>query len=408
MQYVTQRFENTSAGLAQKDAYSRQMAAQGYHIVSEQLEGGHYKGGEQCCLFTLCIPCVFLAGRTPGSVVVTYGREVAPCPNCGAEVVAGYQCSNCMRIATDGAAQASSRTAQAKESMRKLETLLIDGTAGDYRFNWQSLLKPFPVAAPTLEPEPTPKRPPLIVRAAWAMPFLGRTFPWILKRRLAWDEFVYSEAAKRDAIVEQHNRAVEDWRRSKESFDQEQLAQVEERRRLYESKDEAALREYWARVLEQPIFGRQSKPARSLAYHETEGKLVISYVLPPVSELPKIDEVMFSQRENRTLEVPFSADRLTEMHRDLVIKIALVVMYRLFQSDTANALNLIALNGTIDTIDRATGREDSPCVIAVQAAKSDLMNMNFSLVETAACLNRLGGKVSENLAEFRPITPITE
>ena len=183
---------------------------------------------------------------------------------------------------------------------------------------------------------------------------------------------------------------------------------LEARRRLYESKDEAALREYWARVLEQPIFGRQSKPARSLAYHETEGKLVISYVLPPVSELPKIDEVMFSQRENRTLEVPFSADRLTEMHRDLVIKIALVIMYRLFQSDTANALNLIALNGTIDTIDRATGREDSPCVIAVQAAKSDLMNMNFSLVETAACLNRLGGKVSENLAEFRPITPITE
>ena len=40
MQYVTQRFENTSAGLAQKDAYSRQMAAQGYHIVSEQLERG--------------------------------------------------------------------------------------------------------------------------------------------------------------------------------------------------------------------------------------------------------------------------------------------------------------------------------------------------------------------------------
>jgi hypothetical protein len=96
------------------------------------------------------------------------------------------------------------------------------------------------------------------------------------------------------------------------------------------------------------------------------------------------------------------------MHRDLVIKIALVVMYRLFQSDTANALNLIALNGTIDTIDRATGREASPCVIAVQAAKSDLMNMNFSLVETIACLNRLGGKVSENLADFRPITPITE
>lgn len=408
MQYVTQRFENTSAGLAQKDAYSRQMAAQGYHIVSEQLEAGHHKGGEQCCLFSVCIPCVFLAGRTPGFVVVTYGREVAPCPNCGAEVVAGYQCSNCLRMAADGAAQASSRTAQAKESVRKLETLLIHGTAGDYRFNWQSLLKPFPVAAPILETEPTPKRPPLIVRAAWAMPFLARIFPWVLKRRLAWDEFVYAEAAKRAAIVERHGRAVEDWKHSKESFDQEQLAETEERRRLYESKDEASLREYWERVLGQPIFGHQSKPARNLVYHEQDGRLVVSYALPPVGELPTIEEVRFSQRDNRIIEVPFSADRLAEMHRDLIIKIALVVLYQLFQSDTANALNRVAFNGTIDTIDRATGREISPCLIAVQADKSDLMGINFSLVETIACLNRLGGKVSENLTELSPIIPTAE
>ena len=408
MQYVTQRFENTQAGLAQKDAYSRQMAAQGYHIVSEQLEAGHYKGGEQCCLFTVCMPCVFLAGRTPGLVVVTYGREVAPCPNCGAEVVAGYQCSNCLRAATDGATQASLRTAQVKESIRKLNALLIDGTAGDYRFNWQSLVKPFPVAAPTPEVEPTPKLPPLLIRAAWTIPILERMFPWVLKRRLAWDEFVYAEARNRAAVVEQHDRAVEDWKHSKESFDQEQLAQVGERRRLYESKDEDVLLEYWTDVLEQPIYGGQSKPARSLAYHELQGKLVVSYVLPPISDLPKIEEIRFSQRENRIIEVPFSAERLTELHRDLIIRIALVAMYRLFQSDTANALNSVAFNGTIDTIDRATGREINPCVIAVQADKSDLLNMNFPLVETTACLNRLGGKVSENLAELSPIAPITD
>jgi hypothetical protein len=408
MQYVTQRFENTQAGLAQKDAYSRQMAAQGYHIVSEQLEAGHYKGGEQCCLFTLCMPCVFLAGRTPGIVVVTYGRDVAPCPNCGAEVLAGYQCSNCLRIASDRAAQASTRTLQVKESIRKLDVLLIDGTAGDYRFNWQSLVKPFPIAAPKLDPEPASKRPPLMVRVAWAIPVLERIFPWILKRRLAWDEFVYAEVRNRAAVVEQHDHTVEDWKHSKESFDQEQLAQAEERRRLYESKDQDVLLGYWTRLLEQPIYGGQSKPARSLAYHEVQGKLVVSYVLPPMSDLPKIEEARFSQRENRIIEVPFSAERLTELHWDLIIRIALIVMYRLFQSDTANALNSVAFNGTIDTIDRATGREISPCVIAVQADKSNLLNMNFSLVETTACLNRLGGKVSENLAELSPIAPVTD
>jgi hypothetical protein len=56
------------------------------------------------------------------------------------------------------------------EKIRKLESLLIDGTAGDFRFNWQSLLKQFPFAAPTLETEPVPKPRPVIVRAARAMP----------------------------------------------------------------------------------------------------------------------------------------------------------------------------------------------------------------------------------------------
>ncbi len=408
MQYMTQRFENTRNGLSQKDAYSRQMAAQGYHIVSEQLEAGHYKGEEQCCLFVICMPCVFLAGRTPGSVVVTYGREVAPCPKCGIEVVAGYECSNCLRMAADGKANASSRTAQARESLRKLDALLIEGTAADYHFNWQSLVKPFQVVAPTLGPEPDQQRPPLIVRAAWAIRYLEKLFPWVLKRRVAWEEFVSSEKRKRAAVVEQYGRAVDDWVHSKESFDREQIAQVEERRLLYESKDKDALLEYWGRVLEQPIFGEQSTLATSLVYHEAQEKLLVTYGLPSIGDIPTIEEVRFSQHENRIIEVPLSAERLKELHRNLIIKIALVAMYRLFQSDAANALNSVAFNGTIDTIDRATGRPISPYVIAVQAGKSEVMNMNFALVETTACLNRLGGKVSEDLAELTPIDPITE
>jgi len=51
MQYVTQRFENTQGGLAQKDTYSRQMAAQGYHVVSEQLEAGHSKAESNAAFF---------------------------------------------------------------------------------------------------------------------------------------------------------------------------------------------------------------------------------------------------------------------------------------------------------------------------------------------------------------------
>jgi hypothetical protein len=395
MQYVTQRFENTRVGLSQKDTYSRQMSAQGYHIVSEQLEAGHRKGGEQCCLFAACVPCVFLAGRTSGFVVVTYGREVFSCPKCGVEVLAGTQCSNCLRIISGKAAHANALNAEAKKSINKVERLLADGIAGDYRFNWVSLVKPYPFVAPHLDPEPALKSVPLVVRAAWEIPYLERVFPWVLKRRLAWEEIVQFEARSRSEVVEQHGRAVEDWKRSKESLDQEQLAEAAERRRLYECKDQAALFEYWARVLEHPIYGVQTGPVRSMAFLQTPGKLILSYVLPPIAELPKIEEVRYSQRENAVTEVTFSAERLIKLYRDLIIQIALVVIYRLFQSDTANALNSVAF--------KATGREISPCVIAVQSEKLSFMEMNFSLLDAAACFERLGGRISEE-----PIAPIAE
>jgi hypothetical protein len=91
MEYITASFENTAAGLRRKDDYTKQVAAQGYKIVSEQIEQGHIKGEEQCCWALICLPAIFLAGRTPGKIVVTYGREttlthkqIVHCNKCGA------------------------------------------------------------------------------------------------------------------------------------------------------------------------------------------------------------------------------------------------------------------------------------------------------------------------------------
>ena len=75
MEYFTASFENTNSGLRAKDDYTSEVAREGYRIISEQIEQGHVKGGEQCCWAITCLPGIFLAGRTPGTIVVTYGRE---------------------------------------------------------------------------------------------------------------------------------------------------------------------------------------------------------------------------------------------------------------------------------------------------------------------------------------------
>ncbi len=96
MEYVTQQFENTPDGLRYKDAYTQYLAGQGYRIISEQLENGHIRGEEQCCLALICLPAIFLAGRTPGIITVSYGREASYCTWCGNPVtVQSLFCTNC-------------------------------------------------------------------------------------------------------------------------------------------------------------------------------------------------------------------------------------------------------------------------------------------------------------------------
>ncbi len=75
LEYRTLKFPNDKDGLRQKDESITQLAASGWRVVGESIEGGHIKGGKACCLVSICLPMGFLAGRTPGSVVVSLARE---------------------------------------------------------------------------------------------------------------------------------------------------------------------------------------------------------------------------------------------------------------------------------------------------------------------------------------------
>lgn len=76
-EYHTERFSNDAAGLSEKDSFCGRMADDGWTIASESIEPGHLKGSQACCLATLCIPLGFAAGRTTGTIVVTFKREGA-------------------------------------------------------------------------------------------------------------------------------------------------------------------------------------------------------------------------------------------------------------------------------------------------------------------------------------------
>ena len=75
IKYRTRTFPNTSQGINLKNKTSTELSKSGWKVVSEQIDPGHLRGGDACCLAFICLPLGFLAGRTKGVILVTYGRE---------------------------------------------------------------------------------------------------------------------------------------------------------------------------------------------------------------------------------------------------------------------------------------------------------------------------------------------
>ncbi len=439
MEYITQKFENTRAGLRQKDKYTDQLAAQGYRITSEQVEQGHTKGSEQCCWALVCLPGIFLAARTPGFIIVTYGREAvtAPaqlyCTSCGAEVPANASsCGSCgvellgkstsdQRAALQIVEQrklATAKTIEAQKSVQELDRLLVDSLGVDYRFDWNSLIKKYPVSKPkSRDVKPLPKMP-LWLDFAPRLSLLEKVVPSLRKKKqeAARQAFMNAERMWKEAKEQndleitvasnEYLQACSDWDKQKKSYEEAHVAEVNAVRDLYLSKDSATINGYCKAVVERSTAFTTLPKTHSYDYVPETHTLIVEYDLPAIGCIPQVQEVRYVESRKALEVVHFSGTWLSEFYNQLIYKISIRTMYVLFQSDTADALDSIVFNGNVRAVDRATGHEVNPCIVSVQTSKAEFMGLNLSEVDPKACFKRLNGVSSENMIDLKPVVPI--
>lgn len=421
MEYLTQKFENTADGIRRKDAYTQQVAAQGYRIISEQVENGHVKGNEQCCNALICLPLIFMAGRTPGNILVTYGRELLYCNSCGTAAIAGSRfCSTCRADLSKGTStsqdsaraisgqkqEAAKRTADINKRRGELDGLLTASLALDHQLDWNSLKDKFSLPPPhpaSLSGEPPQSR---LVRISLTVPFIENIIPPIRRKRLAWQKAKEQNQHRNQAASAKYDRDLRQWQDLRDSAEKEQKEQIEAKRRLYLAKDADSLHQYWAKVLEQSHYPSGFPRSYTLGYAPADQRLIVDSALPPLSFLPQVVEVKYEPNRNTLEEVPVSQAWVAETYAGLAIKIALRTIYELFQSDVANALTSVAFNGRIRGIDKSTGQDTNVFVISVEASKAEFTTMNLAQVDPKACFTRLKGILSNDLTERTPIAPI--
>jgi restriction system protein len=161
-------------------------------------------------------------------------------------------------------------------------------------------------------------------------------------------------------------------------------------------------------VLSQSEYPDTFPRAFSFDYLPESSLLIVEYSLPTISSLPQVKEVKFVVSRGEFQEVPVSAAWLNRTYDPVLYQIALRTIYELFQSDAVTAINAIVFNGWVDTIEKATGREVTNCVLSVQAEKAEFMDINLAQVDPRACFKKLKGVSGGKLVDLSPVRPVLQ
>jgi len=187
-----------------------------------------------------------------------------------------------------------------------------------------------------------------------------------------------------------------------------QHAAIERLHTAYEHKEPDGLIEYWDQVLSRSEYPDSFPRGFTLDYIPETKLLVVEYSLPDVSCFPKLKEVKYTKSRDEFKEIHLSDKALRETYNDVLYQITLRSVFELFQSDAVDAIDTIVLNGWVNSVDKAIGKEVNACILSLQVTKAEFLLLNLANVQPKACFKKLKGVSGSDLLGLSAVRPILQ
>jgi restriction system protein len=280
------------------------------------------------------------------------------------------------------------RTQEAQEALESLERVLLEVVDMDTAIDWESLKD----HSGYLQPKPKPPE----------LPKPGFLTKVMSSQKAKHDKRVAElEAEYQAALAAWEGRKAEHLKAR-----DEKNAAIEQHKLRYLAREPQAILHYNDLVLSNSSYPDCFPQAYELDYQPDSLVLIVDYQLPSLESLPTLREVTYVQSRDEFSEKHIPQSQFNRLYDNLLYQVALRTLYELFKADRINALAAVVFNGFVHTIDPATGQEITPCVLSLQAGKSEFEQINLANVEPKACFRKLKGISSSKLYSLTPIAPI--
>jgi restriction system protein len=201
------------------------------------------------------------------------------------------------------------------------------------------------------------------------------------------------------------------WQRRKSDFEQRQSdfnRDIDAFQVSYGAGEAIAVEQYCDMVLFRSIYPDYFPKTFETQYAAESRQLVVEYVLPEPARLPKTKSVKYVASNDELLESPISEAAAKKLYDSVVYQVILRTIHELLEGDSANALDAVALNAIVETIDRATGQAVRPCIASIHVTKAEFQTLNLAAIDPKACFRKLKGIGSSELVALAPVAPIVQ
>lgn len=318
-------------------------------------------------------------------------------------------------------------TKEAQNAISYLEGFLLYSLKKVCKFNWDTLKisavfeQPEPVtpriSTPYSEPKPDEKR---FAPSIGLVEFLSskkkklsieRALEYYSKEHQAWEKQRDKCEADNRVLMDQYETDRATWLSQKREFESSAKQHNDDIDRLkgaISEGDPEAIETYTEGIIDCIEYPEEFPREFELEYNGLNKVLIISYELPSPELLPNVKEVKYVQTSNEYKFVKISRSESEKLYDSFIYQLCLLIIRKVFESDLYGSIEAIAFNGWVQSVDKATGKQISACIISVMAKKEEFMQLSLENVDAKICFKSLKGVGSSKLFSITPIPPVLD
>jgi restriction system protein len=315
---------------------------------------------------------------------------------------------------------AAERTQEAQDALAALERILSHTLSIDDTVDWESLKDRSPYSIPQpQEPEPPSIKEPQPSDAQYHVE-LGLLDMLVASRKTAKEQKAAArfkhDHEKWEAAMQEHAEKIQEHKVSLATWEEERAAYIQARdasnaaidaqRADYLNSDPGAILDYCDLVLSNSEYPDYFPQSYELDYNPENRILIVDYQFPSISDLPTLQDVKYVKSRDEFTEKHISQAQVRRNFDSVLYQITLRTIHELYEADQVDALASIVFNGYTHSIDPATGREVTPCVLSVQAGKEEFGQIQLANIDPKVCFRGLKGIGSTRLHSLTPVAPI--